>query len=283
MKNKNINFNIKDLIYIGCYINTEYRTDSDYFKGVWEHNYYYIDKDKNHTYDFQLLLRLDTPIMFDINHKEARKRCHILDLYDSSYFLARHFMDKIDLWYDPDKFNWNHYKYLFKYCEAWKENKLERQYIKRLNELIGLKEEQIFYEEVLCDWNCLHGVEYFDENTKTMKEYPLDLDKLGENYQVAYGMDIDYFPAIYIKLYSSQYKAGKEPYEIVFQGLGAELIKTKKFQIFDKEYQFEEKTLEVKILKPLMKFLRSLNAEDSSIPINEKFSLFLGQYHRHSD
>lgn len=175
----------------------------------------------------------------------------------------------------------SHLAPLCKYCEAWKENTLERRYMRRLHELLGLREDQVFFEEVLCDWNCLHATEYLDPKSKEIKEYPLDLDRMGEDYFIAYGMDIDYFPAIHIKLISSNYKKGGEEFEVIFQALGKDNIIPKQYRIFEKLYETKVKVQEVNILKPIIKFLRSLNAEDSSIPIHEKFSLFLGQAHRH--
>ena len=167
------------------------------------------------------------------------------------------------------------------YCETWKSNVLERKWFKDLYKLLGLSETKVFISEVPCDWNCLHATDYYDPIKKRMEQYSADIDEMGENYFYAYGMDIEYFPAIRILLKSKKYKDGKAIFEAIFQGLGAKILKDKQYKFNGKKYTQKINVIEINILKSLLKFLRSLNAEDSQIPIHEKFSLFLGQYHRH--
>lgn len=168
------------------------------------------------------------------------------------------------------------------YCEAWKNNKLERKYFNQLHKLLGLDESVVMVSEVPCDWNCLHATEYKDENG-IIRNYPTDIDIYGENYFYAYGMDIEYFPAIRIILESEKYENGKKKFESIFQGLGMNVIKRLKYRFNGKEYYRNKGVPEVQILKPLMRFLKSLIIENMDIPIHEKFSIFLGQFHRHID
>jgi hypothetical protein len=169
------------------------------------------------------------------------------------------------------------------YCEAWKNNTLERKWLKKINELLGINESCVSVSDVLCDWNCLHGEEYIDPITKQMVQYPLDLDQMGEDYFYATGMDIDYFPAIRIKLKSTKYKNAKETFEAIFQGIGSKNEEEIKYQFNGNIYGKKKTVIQVKILKSLLKFLKSISIEDSDMPIHEKFSLLMGQVHRHGE
>jgi len=166
------------------------------------------------------------------------------------------------------------------YCETWKENKLERKYFFQLHRLLGLEENSVHVSEVECDWNCLHATTYVDDEGN-VRSYPTDIDIYGENYFYAYGMDIEYFPAIRVRLKSTKYKGAKTYFEAIFQGLGNKVNRRFKYKFNDQEYYREKKVPEVRILKPLLRFLRSLNSNSVDMPIHEKFSIYLGQYHRH--
>lgn len=167
------------------------------------------------------------------------------------------------------------------YCDSYINNTLERKWLKQLHKLLNIDENRVVIEEIPCDWNCLHATEYFNKQKKRIEVYKMELEQEGENYFYAYGMDIEYFPSIRITLRSDKYKKGSEVFEAIFQGLGMDIVKEFKYKFNDQIYTRKVKVKTVTILKPLLRFLRSLNEADTQMPIHEKFSLLLGQTHRH--
>lgn len=175
------------------------------------------------------------------------------------------------------------------YCEMWKNSVYERPLFYKLNQLLGLEKSKVIVEEVLCDWNCIHATEYTDQHG-IIRNYPAGLDIYGENYVEAYGMDIENFPAIRIELTTNRdvgnpkKKGNKlEPFIRQIEGIGDKKKSFKRFQVGKKIYKVSVEEQVVEILKPLLNFLRSLSDDHSMFSTHEKFTTYMGHYHRHSD
>jgi hypothetical protein len=176
------------------------------------------------------------------------------------------------------------------YCEAWKADVFEQKYIFRLHELLGLDESQVKVHIYKCDWNCLHATQYEDENGE-IQNYPMEIDDMGENYYVAYGMGIGFYPALILRLDSEKMHPTDEKEkkrgashldpdyeEIIFQGVASKVKKMRKY-LFNKKAYFEETIkLEISLIRAILRYLRTL--DESVVEHHDKVSLLLGQYHR---
>jgi hypothetical protein len=169
------------------------------------------------------------------------------------------------------------------YCEEWKSNshKKERENFFLLHELLNLSDENVFATEIPCDWNALHGEEYELNGIQYM--YPPDLTLEGGKYYTAYGMDIETFPSLRIKMKTTKYKKAQKTLEVIFQGVGTKKMEWREFEIEGQRFRQQVPVLHVRFLSPLLKYLRTLDVEYSNMPVHDKYSIFLGQYHRHRE
>jgi len=201
-----------------------------------------------------------------------------------------------------------------KRCERWKSHPYEKKWIYKLHDLLGLDETQVKVNIYPCDWNALQVAEYIDD-LGNPREDSTEMDWKGENYFVADGTGVGYYPGVVLYLDSTKLKAKKidnEPskkvkkvkvrsteiseigdknqtvretnmdgYEdIVFPGIEGRIKKKLTFKIGEKVYHEEIETTDTSLIRYILRFLRTLDVKD--VPIADNVSALLGQYHHHT-
>lgn len=184
------------------------------------------------------------------------------------------------------------------WCEAWKQNKIEREWFKNIHQVLGIEQKNVKVEEILCDWNALHGNKYIDANG-IEQSYPISLDQYGRNYFYATGQRIQGFPAIKIRVASTlmggrksglidedQKRKKKDDEdnigwrEQVFSKVGEYTNKTFIYRIGSRYYRVVQKIPQLKLIKAVLRYLRTLDPSYAKVAFHHNPEPF-SQYHRH--
>jgi hypothetical protein len=143
---------------------------------------------------------------------------------------------------------------------------------------------------------------------KPMEAFATEMTRDGENYFIAYGNGIGYYPAVILYVDSSELKKrlkgkeGKEAekesktrgkknhfhfnntmegYEAVpFSGIQGKVKKRMKFKIGNVVYEEDVEIADSSLIKYILRYLRTLDIKD--VPLADNVSSLLGQYHRHT-